>query len=42
MAEVTIKSVDESDIDTILAEDIDFTGQSRFSPGYIEGECGSP
>lgn len=39
MAEVTIKSVDESDIDTILAEDIDFTGELSFEdPLMIKGK----
>ncbi|MEW5814733.1 MAG: polymer-forming cytoskeletal protein [Spirochaetota bacterium] len=39
MAEVTIKPIDESDIDTILAEDIDFTGELNFTkPLMIKGK----
>ena len=39
MAEVNIKNVDEVDIDTILAEDIDFTGELSFEdPLMIKGK----
>lgn len=39
MSELSIQSVDESDIDTILAEDIDFTGKLSFSePLMIKGK----
>ena len=39
MSEVTIQSVDEADIDTILAEDIDFTGKLTFKdPLMIKGK----
>jgi len=39
MSELSIQSVDESDIDTILAEDIDFTGKMTFSePLMIKGK----
>ena len=38
MSELQIQSVDESEIDTILAEDIDFTGTLEFSePLMIKG-----
>lgn len=38
MAEIHIKGVDESEIDTILAEDIDFTGKLSFEdPLMIKG-----
>lgn len=39
MTDLQIKSLDESDIDTILAEDIDFTGELAFSkPLMIKGK----
>ncbi len=39
MSELSIQSVEESDIDTILAEDIDFTGKLTFSePLMIKGK----
>ena len=39
MAEVSIKNVEESDIDTILSEDIDFTGELSFEkPLMIKGK----
>ena len=39
MSEISIKSVDESDIDTILSEDIDFTGELTFKkPLMIKGK----
>ncbi len=39
MAEINIKTVDESQIDTILAEDIDFTGTLTFKdPLMIKGK----
>ena len=39
MSEVTIQNVDEADIDTILAEDIDFTGKLTFQdPLMIKGK----
>lgn len=39
MAEINIKTVDESQIDTILAEDIDFTGTLTFTdPLMIKGK----
>ncbi len=38
MAELQIQSIDESEIDTILAEDIDFTGTLEFSePLMVKG-----
>ena len=38
MSEFRIKPVDESELDTILAEDIDFTGQLSFTkPLMIKG-----
>jgi cytoskeletal protein CcmA (bactofilin family) len=46
MSELSIQSVEESDIDTILAEDIDFTGKLTFTEplmikGKFNGEIGS-
>ena len=39
MREVRIKEIDESDIDTILAEDIDFEGELSFrQPLMIKGK----
>ena len=39
MSEFRIKPVDESELDTILAEDIDFTGQLSFTkPLMIKGK----
>ncbi len=39
MAEINIKGVDESEIDTILAEDIDFDGELSFEePLMIKGK----
>ena len=39
MAEVNIKNVEEADIDTILSEDIDFTGDLTFKkPLMIRGK----
>ena len=39
MAEVRIKDIDEHEIDTILAEDIDFEGQLTFKkPLMIKGK----
>ncbi len=39
MAEVSIKNVEESEIDTILSEDIDFTGELSFEkPLMIKGK----
>ncbi|MCL2793264.1 MAG: polymer-forming cytoskeletal protein [Spirochaetaceae bacterium] len=39
MAEVNIKNVEEADIDTILSEDIDFTGELTFKkPLMIKGK----
>ena len=39
MSEFRIKAVDETDLDTILAEDIDFTGQLSFEkPLMIKGK----
>ena len=39
MSELSIQSVEESEIDTILAEDIDFTGKLTFSePLMIKGK----
>jgi cytoskeletal protein CcmA (bactofilin family) len=39
VSELSIQSVDESDIDTILAEDIDFTGKLTFTePLMIKGK----
>jgi cytoskeletal protein CcmA (bactofilin family) len=39
MSEVTIQTVDEADIDTILAEDIDFNGKLTFKdPLMIKGK----
>jgi len=39
MAEVSIKNVEESEIDTILSEDIDFTGELVFKkPLMIKGK----
>ncbi len=39
MAEVNIKNVEESEIDTILSEDIDFTGDLTFKkPLMIKGK----
>jgi cytoskeletal protein CcmA (bactofilin family) len=39
MAEVNIKSAEESGIDTILSEDIDFTGELTFkNPLMIKGK----
>ena len=38
MAELRIKSIDESTLDTVLAEDIEFDGELRFSrPLLIKG-----
>ena len=38
MAEISIKNVDESEIDTVLSEDIDFTGELEFKkPLMIKG-----
>jgi cytoskeletal protein CcmA (bactofilin family) len=38
MAEVNIKSVEDSQIDTVLSEDIDFTGELTFAkPLMIKG-----
>lgn len=38
MAELRIKSIDESTLETVLAEDIDFDGELRFSqPVLIKG-----
>ena len=39
MSEISIKNVDESEIDTILSEDIDFTGELTFNkPLMIKGK----
>jgi cytoskeletal protein CcmA (bactofilin family) len=39
MSEITIQSIDESEIDTILAEDIDFDGVLNFSdPLMVKGK----
>ena len=39
MSELSIQSIDESEIDTILAEDIDFKGKLSFSePLMIKGK----
>lgn len=39
MSDLRIKSIEEADIDTILAEDIDFTGQLNFDkPLMIKGK----
>ena len=39
MAEVTIHTIEEKDLDTILAEDIDFTGELTFrKPLMIKGK----
>lgn len=39
MSEISIKNVDESEIDTILSEDIDFTGELSFNkPLMIKGK----
>lgn len=39
MAELRIKKVEEAEIDTVLAEDIDFTGELSFSkPLMIKGK----
>ncbi len=39
MSEINIKNVDESEIDTILSEDIDFTGELTFNkPLMIKGK----
>ncbi|MFW5747798.1 MAG: bactofilin family protein, partial [bacterium] len=39
MSEITIQSIDESEIDTILAEDIDFDGTLSFSdPLMVKGK----
>ena len=35
MAEIPIKQIEESDIDTVLAEDIDFTGTVNFSKSLM-------
>ncbi|RKX80051.1 MAG: cell shape determination protein CcmA [Spirochaetes bacterium] len=38
MAEIRIKSIDESELDTVLAEDIDFVGELKFTkPLMIKG-----
>ena len=39
MSEISIKNVDESEIDTILSEDIDFSGELTFNkPLMIKGK----
>lgn len=39
MAEISIKNIDESEIDTVLSEDIDFTGELEFKkPLMIKGK----
>ncbi len=39
MSEISIKNVDESEVDTILSEDIDFTGELSFKkPLMIKGK----
>lgn len=39
MSDINIKSIDEEDIDTILADDIDFTGKMSFKdPLMIKGK----
>ncbi|HOV62970.1 MAG TPA: polymer-forming cytoskeletal protein [Spirochaetia bacterium] len=35
MSEIQIKAVDESDIDTVLADDIEFTGTLNFSKSLM-------